>query len=100
MSSEIDIAYIAELARLELASNQAEKLKRDLETVIGYIDELQELDVSEVEPTAHAVPLTNVWREDIAKTSYPREMMLANAPGVVDEVLIELPKVMPGEGSN
>ena len=52
-----------------------------------------------VEPTAHASVCSNVWREDEVKPSYPRETMLANAPGVVSGELIRLPRVMPGSES-
>ena len=62
MSSEIDIKYVADLARLELSAEQAEKLQNELGRVVEYIAELGEVDVSGVEPTAHAAQLTNVWR--------------------------------------
>lgn len=97
MSSAIDIKYVADLARLELSSEQAEKLQGELARVVEYIAELGEVDVSGVEPTAHAAQLTNVWREDEAKTSFPREAMLKNAPGVIHENLIKVPRVLPGE---
>ena len=97
MSSEIDIKYVADLARLELSTEQAEKLQGELARVVEYIAELGEVDVSGVEPTAHAAQLTNVWREDEAKTSFPREAMLKNAPGVIHENLIKVPRVLPGE---
>ena len=97
MSSAIDIKYVADLARLELSSEQAEKLQGELARVVEYIAELGEVDVSGVEPTAHAAQLTNVWREDEAKTSVPREAMLKNAPGVIHENLIKVPRVLPGE---
>ncbi len=98
--TEIDIRHIAELARLELSGEQLERLRRDLEKIVQYIAELGELDVSGVEPTAHAAPLFNVWREDQAGGSFPREAMLANAPALVEEHLIRVPQVLPGEGSN
>ena len=50
-----------------------------------------------VEPTAHAAPLSNVWREDEAAESYSRKVMLENAPGVINENLIKLPRVLPQE---
>ena len=98
--TEIDIRYVAELARLELNSSDAEKLQRELGQIVNYIAELGELDVSGVEPTAHASLLTNVVREDVRRESFPREVMLKNAPGVVDENLVKVPQVLPGEGSN
>ena len=97
MSSEIDIKYVADLARLELSAEQAEKLQSDLARVVEYIAELGEVDVNGVEPTAHAALLTNVWREDQRHESVPREAMLANAPGVINGELIKVPRVLPSE---
>jgi len=97
MDSTIDIKYVADLARLELSPEQAEKLQHELGRVVEYIAELAEVDVTDVEPTAHAAPLTNVWREDAAKPSFPRAEMLANAPGVIDDELIRVPRVLPSE---
>ncbi len=97
MSSEIDIKYVADLARLELSAEQAEKLQSELARVVEYIAELGEVNVDGVEPTAHAAQLTNVWREDEAKASFPRDVMLANAPGIVHGDLIKVPRVLPSE---
>ena len=97
MESDINIKYIAELARLELSEEQTGKLQQDLERIVGYIDELKELNVDGVEPTAHAAALTNAWREDVVNDSYPREVMFANAPGVINGNLIKLPRVLPQE---
>ena len=63
-----------------------------------YINELSELDVSGIQPTAHAMEQTNVWREDISRPGYAREQMLANAPAIIEEELIRVPQVLPGEG--
>ena len=96
----IDIRYVAELARLELPPEQAAQLQGELESIVHYIDELKEVDVTGVEPTAHAARLFNVWREDETGTSLPRETMLANAPDTVNGELVKVPQVLPGEGSN
>ena len=64
--SDIDIRYVAELARLEIPDGQAAALQKDLENIVAYIAELGELDLTGVEPTAHAAPLSNVWREDVS----------------------------------
>ena len=98
--TEIDIKYVAELARLELNDSDAAKLQRELGQIVNYIAELGELDVSGVEPTAHASLLTNVVREDVRCESFDRSEMLKNAPGVIDENLVKVPQVLPGEGSN
>jgi aspartyl-tRNA(Asn)/glutamyl-tRNA(Gln) amidotransferase subunit C len=97
MESTIDIKYVADLARLDLSAEQAEKIQGELGRIVEYIAELAEVDVSGVEPTAHAAQLTNVWREDAAKESFPRSEMLANAPGIIHEELIKVPRVLPSE---
>ena len=98
--ARIDIGYVAALARLELSEEQLPKLQKDLDSIVGYIASLSELDLTGVEPTAHAAALTNVWREDEPKPSYDRDRMLANAPALIDGDLIRVPQVLPGEGSN
>jgi len=97
---KIDIGYVAQLARLDIPEEQAAQLQSELESIVHYIDELKEVDVTGVEPTAHAARLFNVWRDDSAGGSLPRETMLANAPELVDDELIRVPQVIPGEGSN
>ena len=67
---------------------------------MDYIVELNELDVTGVEPTAHAAALSNVWREDEAVESGLRDAMLANAPDLVNGCLVKVSKVLPGEESN
>ncbi|MCQ2378291.1 MAG: Asp-tRNA(Asn)/Glu-tRNA(Gln) amidotransferase subunit GatC [Victivallaceae bacterium] len=98
--TSIDVAYVAQLARLEIDPAQTEKLRRELGDIVSYIAKLDEVDVSGVEPTVHALSRSNVWREDVAKDSFPREKMLANAPETIGGDLIKVPQVLPGEGSN
>ncbi|MBO5722080.1 MAG: Asp-tRNA(Asn)/Glu-tRNA(Gln) amidotransferase subunit GatC [Lentisphaeria bacterium] len=99
-NAAIDVKYVAELARIELADDAVEKLQNDMQNIVSYIELLNELDVSSIEPTAHAAALFNVVREDVAKESYPRETMLANAPAVLNGETIKVPQVLPGEGMN
>ena len=61
---EIDIKYVAHLARLALTPDEEKKLGSQLDGILGYIEKLKELDVTGVEPTAHAVPMVNVTRAD------------------------------------
>jgi aspartyl-tRNA(Asn)/glutamyl-tRNA(Gln) amidotransferase subunit C len=97
-NGQIDVGYVAGLARLELDPETKVKLQKDMEGILAYIEQLEELDVSGIEPTAHAALLTNVIREDVAGESFPRKTMLANAPAEVDEKLIKVAQVLPGEG--
>ena len=99
-NAAIDVKYVAELARIDLAEEAVEKLQQDMQNIVAYIEQLSELDVSNIEPTAHAAALTNVVRKDEAKTSFPRKTMLANAPAVLDGETIKVPQVLPGEGIN
>ncbi len=96
----IDIKYVAELARLELSDEQFRQLEHDMAGIVGHIATLLEVDVTGVEPTAHAAPLTNVWREDVAGRPYDRDVMLANAPALLNGETIRVPQVLPGEGMN
>lgn len=97
--NSIDVRYVADLARLKLDESQIEKLQKDMEAILSYISELNELDVSSIEPTAHAAPMTNVIRED--ETAEPMgRVLLDNAPELVKSETIKLPRVLPGEGSN
>ena len=97
-SKGIDVAHIAALARLQLSPEAAGKLSREMESIVGYVEMLSELDVSGIEPTAHAVPRSNVIRDDVPGTSVPHEVMLANAPDTVDQELVKVPQVLAEEG--
>lgn len=97
-SKGIDVAHIANLARLQLSPEAAGKLAREMERIVGYVEMLSELDVSGIEPTAHAVPRSNVIRDDVAGEPFPREAMLANAPATVDQELVRVPQVLADEG--
>ena len=92
-ATEIDVKYVAHLARLALTPDEEKKLGAQLGNILGYIEKLRELDVSNVEPTAHAVPLTNVLRKDEARPSLARERVLANAPESARELFI-MPKIV------
>ena len=92
--NQFDVAKVAVLARLDLKKDEEEQLHGDMEGIVGYINMLTELDVDGVEPTAHAVPLTNVCRDDVEEKSFPRDAMLANAPDLVDDELIKVHQVI------
>ena len=79
MISEETITYVAALAKLELSEDEKEKAKGDLGKILGYIDTMNEVDTSDIEPMSHAFPLKNVFREDIVTNGDDRENMLRNA---------------------
>ena len=95
--SAIDVAYVAKLAKLELDPSSVGRFQKDMENIVGYVDLLGELDLEGIEPTAHPVASTNVWREDVSNESFSHDLMLKNAPAVLNDELIRVPQVIVGE---
>ena len=89
----MDIDYVANLARIELTSEERQKFQGQLGDVLKYFEKLQEVDVEGVEPTAHAFPRYNVWDEDVAVEGFSSEEALLNAPKERSEQVI-VPKVV------
>ena len=80
-----EVEHVARLARLELTNAEKERMRGQLDAILGYIETLQQVDTTDVPPTAHVLPLVNVMREDEMRPSYPVEAMLANAPDLKGE---------------
>ena len=78
--SDETIEYVGILAKLELSEEEKEAAKKDMGRMLDYIDKLNELDTSSVEPMSHVFPVNNVFREDVVVNGDERENMLANAP--------------------
>ncbi len=76
----IDTAYVANLARMVVSDEEVARFQPQLEQVVKYVAKLQELDVSGIEPTSHAQPLTNVLREDGVREGLTNDQVMANAP--------------------
>ena len=76
------IDYVSSLARLDLNSEEKTKIKGEIEKIIDYMDVLNTLDTSDVEPMSHVLPTTNVFREDVALPSADRDEILKNAPAL------------------
>ena len=74
------VEYIAHLARIDLSEGDKETFREQLETILEYIDKLNELDTSEVEPMVHTLDLANVFRADEVRESLRRDAALGNAP--------------------
>ena len=74
------ISYLEELGRIRLTEEERAKTLIDLKSILEYMDKLNELDTSSVEPLSHAFPLTNVYREDVVTNQNFRDAILANAP--------------------
>ncbi|HYG21424.1 MAG TPA: Asp-tRNA(Asn)/Glu-tRNA(Gln) amidotransferase subunit GatC [Verrucomicrobiae bacterium] len=79
-AAEIDVKYVAHLARIALSPDEEEQLSSQLGNILSYIEQLKEVDVSSVEPTAHAFPIVNVTRPDEPRPCLPNEEALRNAP--------------------
>ena len=78
--SDETIEYVGILAKLSLSPQEKEEAKKDMSRMLDYIDRLNELDTSEVEPMSHIFPVNNVFREDVVENGDDREHMLVNAP--------------------
>ncbi len=74
------IDYVGILAKLALSGEEKEQAKQDMEKMLDYIDQLNELDTSGIEPMTHVLPVRNVFREDLVTNGDGREETLANAP--------------------
>jgi len=92
-AAEIDVKYVAHLARLKLTPDEEKKLGAQLGGILGYIEKLKALDVTGVEPTAHAMPMTNVTRPDEVRPSLPHDDALRNAPAQANGLFI-VPKIV------
>ena len=78
--SDETIEYVGILAKLELSEEEKEQAKKDMGSMLDYIDKLNELDTTGVEPMSHVFPVDNVFREDVVTNGDDRDEMLANAP--------------------
>jgi aspartyl-tRNA(Asn)/glutamyl-tRNA(Gln) amidotransferase subunit C len=87
-STDINIDYVANLARLALTAQEKETFSRQLGDVLRYVEKLGEVDVAQVEPTAHAFPLCNVWADDVPQPGLPAEAALRNAPAQRDNMVV------------
>jgi len=92
-AAEIDVKYVAHLARLKLSPEEEEKFGAQLGQILGNVAKLNQVDVSHVEPTAHAIPLVNVTRPDEICPSISNEDALRNAPAKANGLFI-VPKIV------
>lgn len=92
------VRHVAKLARLAIADDALPKMTRQLESILEYVEQLKQVDVTGVEPMAHAVRLTNVLREDVVEPALTTEQVLANAPAT-DGAFFKVPKVIGDDDS-
>jgi len=91
-----DVEHIAELARLRFKEEELESFTVQLNDILAYMEQLNELDTENIEPLSHPVENNNVFRDDKMKPSTEREDALKNAPQRDDE-FFKVPKVISGE---
>ncbi|MEA3545616.1 MAG: Asp-tRNA(Asn)/Glu-tRNA(Gln) amidotransferase subunit GatC [Thermodesulfobacteriota bacterium] len=91
--SQKDVEHVARLARLTVVPEELEALTGQMDAILGYVDKLNELDTEGIEPMAHAVPMSNAFREDEFKPAMGIERALQNAPVAGDECFT-VPKVI------
>ena len=96
--SKIDVAYVSDLARLELSDAEKAMFQPQLENNVKYVEKISEVDVDGIEPMMHGRELVNAFREDEVRPSMDREAAIANAPARVGEEFL-LPKIVEGAES-
>jgi len=87
------VRHVARLARLTLSPVEEERYQRQLSAVLAHAEQLEQLDTSQIAPTAHAADLTCLMREDVVKPSLPPEIAVANAPEREGEC-VAVPKII------
>jgi aspartyl-tRNA(Asn)/glutamyl-tRNA(Gln) amidotransferase subunit C len=92
-SSDLDVAYIARLARINLTEAETKVFQKQLDDVLKYVEKLRQADLSQVEAAAHALPIFNVFREDEPRDCFTAEQALSNAPRQANGLFI-VPKVV------
>lgn len=92
-----DVEHIAQLAKLKFTDAEKETFTHQMNQILEYVEQLNRLDTSGIEPLSHVIELQNVFREDVAAPSTPTVEALKNAPSHTDE-FFKVPKVI-GEKS-
>ncbi|MDH4230823.1 MAG: Asp-tRNA(Asn)/Glu-tRNA(Gln) amidotransferase subunit GatC [Nitrospirota bacterium] len=90
---KISIEHLARLARLSVSSDEKELFAKQIDSILNYMDKLNELDTGNIDPTSHVIPLSNVVREDLPKNSLEREDALMNAPDRTEK-FYRVPKII------
>ena len=86
--SDETIEYVGILSKLELSDEERERAKKDMGEMLDYIDKLNELDTTGIEPMSHVFPVQNVFREDVVTNGDESEKTLKNAPGEKDNMFM------------
>lgn len=92
-TNKIDVVYVAHLARLYLSDEEVRMFQGQMDHIVGYVKKIGELDLTNVEPTSHAVAVQNVFREDVVKPGLTVEQVMANAPAQLNNQF-QVPKIV------
>ena len=92
-SSELDVRYVARLARIKLTEEEENAFQKQLDDVLKFVEKLRQADVSHVEAAAHALPIFNIFRDDAAREWFTADEALSNAPRKANDLFI-VPKVL------
>ena len=93
--SEHEVRHVAMLARLAVTDDEVATLRDDLNSILGHIDTIQQLDLGSVSPTAHAIPVVNVTRADVVRPGLSHEAALMNAPATENGAFL-IPRIVGG----
>jgi aspartyl-tRNA(Asn)/glutamyl-tRNA(Gln) amidotransferase subunit C len=88
MAGEIDVAYVAQLARLHLTADERDLFQKQLGDVLKYASKLNEVNIEGMEAAAHVIPVFNVWREDEVRDWFTARQALSNAPRQANNLFI------------
>jgi aspartyl-tRNA(Asn)/glutamyl-tRNA(Gln) amidotransferase subunit C len=92
-TSDLDVAYVARLARLTLTEDEAQIFQKQLDDVLEYAEKLRQVDVTGVDAAAHALPVLNVFRDDSPDDWFTAKQALSNAPRQANGLFV-VPKVV------
>jgi aspartyl-tRNA(Asn)/glutamyl-tRNA(Gln) amidotransferase subunit C len=92
-ASDLDVAYIARLARINLTDEEAKVFQKQLDDVLKYVEKLRQLDVTGVDAATHSLPVFNVFRKDAPRDWFTAEQALTNAPRQANGLFV-VPKVV------
>ena len=87
-----DVEHVAKLARLELTEEEKEKYSKQLGDILKYVEQMNEVDTTGVEPMSHAIPMVNVMREDKVVSEHTKDELMANAP-LKEDGFFRVPKI-------
>ena len=92
MISTDDVKHVAKLARLELTDEEIDKYSKQLDDILKYVEQMNEVDTTGIEPMPHAIPVYNVMREDVVKYEQTKQELMANAP-YEEDGFFRVPKI-------